>query len=47
MPELLEVKLPSLCNLKSMEIKLEPLEASWGLFDKVKEEMLRKLLPSQ
>ena len=26
-----------------MEIKLEPLEGSWGLFDKVKEEMLKKI----
>ncbi|RHN55572.1 putative F-box domain, leucine-rich repeat domain, L domain-containing protein [Medicago truncatula] len=42
-PELLELKLPSLCNLKSMEIKLEPLERSRGLFNKVKDEMLKKI----
>ncbi|AES91165.2 hypothetical protein MTR_4g106930 [Medicago truncatula] len=41
-PGLLEVKLPSLCNLKSMEIKLEPLQVLQEIFSIVKEGMLVK-----
>ncbi|CAJ2678323.1 unnamed protein product [Trifolium pratense] len=41
-PDLLEVKLPSLCILKSMEIKLEPLCVQGALLYMVKDAMLKK-----
>ncbi|GAU29472.1 hypothetical protein TSUD_65070 [Trifolium subterraneum] len=41
-PDLLEVKLSSLCILKSMEIKLEPSCIQHGLLYMVKEAMLKK-----
>lgn len=41
-PDLLEVKLPSLCNLKSMEIKLETCSNQMALPNLVKEAMLKK-----
>ncbi|KAK2383271.1 hypothetical protein QL285_070738 [Trifolium repens] len=41
-PDLLEVKLPSLCILKSMEIKLEPLCYQHALLYMVKGVMLKK-----
>ncbi|MCH87175.1 F-box family protein, partial [Trifolium medium] len=40
-PDLLEVKLPSLCNLKSLEVELTPLDEGY-LSQTIKDAMLKK-----
>ncbi|PNY06506.1 F-box family protein [Trifolium pratense] len=41
-PDLLDIELPSLCNLKSMKIKLEPSEVQLGLPLILEQDMLKK-----
>ncbi|XP_039688449.1 uncharacterized protein [Medicago truncatula] len=43
-PDLLEVELPSFGNLKSMEIKLEPIEVQLGLPFILKDAMLKRAI---